>query len=373
MMRTTHSLCGDRGGFALPVAILVIVLLTAGIMGAFARAGAEARTIDNQQAQQLAFAVAAGGLEKFFAIGDTALKTLNMPGGTAQFRVWDVMPAVVLPNTKTFVVSATATTAAGPGRPAGSRTVAQIATRSGSTMQVLSAWTSLSGLDKNGSAGTINGFDAATVPCGDGTPKPGVAVPKDGYTQNGTGTVVFGTPAISEMGTQEQMKAQIKIDWPAISKPGASSMSPEIVFCGSGYGFNSAWGSCAAWPTLARFQDPDYWPVIVINGSSKLPGDGIGKGTLIVTGDLDLNGGDEWRGIIMVGGRITDNGSGHISGAVVTGLNVLLDPPHIVDKSSKANGTKEYLYNSCDVVNAASAGVRLVPVSNSWADNWSTW
>jgi hypothetical protein len=373
MMMTMPSLRTDRGGFALPVAILVIVFLTAGVMGAFARAGAEARTIDNQRAQQLAFAVAAGGLEKFFAMGDTSLKTLNMPGGTVQFRVWDVMPAVTLPSTKTFVVRATATTAAGPGRPAGSRTVAQFATRAGATMQVLSAWTSLSGLEKNGSAGKIDGFDSAPVPCGDGTPMPGVAVPKDGYSQNGTGTVVFGNPPVSELGTQSQMKAQIKIDWPSIANPGASSMSPDIVFCGSGYGFSSAWGSCGAWPTLTRFANPDFWPVIVINGSSKLPGDGKGKGTLIVTGDLDLNGGDEWSGIILVGGRITDNGSGHISGAVVTGLNVMLNPPHVVDKSSKANGTKEYLYNSCDVMNAASGGVRLVPVSNAWSDNWSTW
>lgn len=372
-MTITPGFRADRGGFALPVAVLVIAFLTAGVMGAFARTGAEARSLDNENAQQRAFAAAAAGLERFFARGDTTApaRSFTLSGHAIQVTIWDARPTVTLPNTKTFLVRATATAPGAGSRPGGTRTVAQFATRSGATMQVLSAWTSLSGLDKNGSSGKIDGNDYAVPSCGDGLPKPGVAVPTNGYSQNGTGDVVFGNPPVHEMGTQNQMKSQIHIDWPGIANPLAPKLAPDVIFCGTGYGFDARWGGCGTWPTLTQFQNPDYWPVLVINGSSKLPGDGKGKGTLIVTGDLDLNGGDEWRGIILVGGKITDNGSGHIAGAVVTGLNVMLNPPHVVDKSSKANGTKEYLYNSCDVMNAASGGVKLVPISNAWADNWS--
>jgi hypothetical protein len=369
-MKSPLRLRSNRDGFALPVAFLVVAFMTAGALGAFARAGSEARTIDNQQGQQKAFAVAAAGLEKFFAQTDTSIKSFIMPGGdTVYITVWDMTPTVNMPDTKTYLVRAIARTQGAGDRPSGSRTVAQFATRTGMTMQVLSAWTSLSGLWKEGSAGKIDGYDAASPPCGDGAPKPGVAVPTGGYTQHGVGTVVYGDPPVEEMGTQQEMASQINIDWAGMTDPLNPKLPPDVIYCAGGYGYSSAWAPCGSWPTLERFANPDYWPVIVINGSSKLPSNG--KGTLIVTGDLDLNGGDEWKGIILVGGRITDNGSGHIAGAVMTGLNVLLG--QTVGQSSKANGTKEYLYNSCDVMNAASGGARLIPISNAWADNWSAW
>jgi hypothetical protein len=113
----------------------------------------------------------------------------------------------------------------------------------------------------------------------------------------------------------------------------------------------------------------NYWPTIVINGSAALPSDG--RGTLIVTGDLTFGGGDEWDGIIMVGGAITDNGSGNIAGAVVSGLNVLKGMT--VGQSSKANGTKDYAYDSCAVANAAANQSRLVGQRNAWVDNWTNW
>ncbi|HEX2165878.1 MAG TPA: hypothetical protein VHG09_01450, partial [Longimicrobiales bacterium] len=68
---------------------------------------------------------------------------------------------------------------------------------------------------------------------------------------------------------------------------------------------------------------------------------------------------------------IVDNGSGNISGAVVSGLNVLKG--ETVGESSKANGTKDYTYDSCIVEAAANGMAKLVAISNTWADNLSTW
>jgi hypothetical protein len=372
-MMINSGLHGGRAGFALPMSILVIGFISAAVMAAFARSGAEIRIVDNQQAQQQAFALASAGLEEFFSMprlnpADTTLgRTYTYGAGNAVVRARVLRRRVVATDTAMFVVHALGTSRAGVGRPAGSRIVAQLAHYVGGTMQVLSSWTSLSGIDKQGSSGIISGFDQCTA-----TVLPGVAVPDGGYTQSGSGEPIKGEPPKDYMGTQEEMAAQIDIDWHGITNPAGPAITPDIVICKPGtYGYIDGWGPCGSWPTSAQFADPNFWPTIVVNGSlsPSLPADG--KGTLIVTGDLSLGGGDKWSGIIMVGGIITDNGSGLITGAVVTGLNVLKG--HTVGQSSKANGTKDYLYDSCAVEQAALRQGKLAQIANAWSDNWSAW
>lgn len=191
----------------------------------------------------------------------------------------------------------------------------------------------------------------------------------------GKDEALIGDPDVLEMGTRTEMASQIHIDWVNIVNPLAPAIGADIVVCLSGtYGFDPNWGPCESWPTSAQWSDyiaNDYWPTIVINGSSALPSDG--QGTLIVTGDLTFGGGDMWDGIIMVGGKITDNGSGNIAGAVVSGLNIKRpDPwPSTVGESSRADGTKDYTFDSCAVANAADGQSRLVQLSNAWVDTWS--
>src|SRR5687768_185717 len=63
-MRTLNN----RAGFALPMTILVIGFMTAGVLAAFARSGSEARLVDNERAQLTAFAVAEAGLQQYLAV-----------------------------------------------------------------------------------------------------------------------------------------------------------------------------------------------------------------------------------------------------------------------------------------------------------------
>jgi hypothetical protein len=233
-------------------------------------------------------------------------------------------------------------------------------------VDVHSAWTALSGLRKAGSSGSISGFDASSD-----TVLPGVAVPNGGYVQNGAGQPIKGDPPVLEMGTRQQMADQMNIDWEGIRHPTAPSITPEVTYCRPGtYSYDAARGPCGPFPSQSTFDaDTSYWPVIVINGSSALPSKG--RGFLIVTGDLTFGGGDKWDGIIMVGGKITDNGSGNIAGAVMSGLNILLGEN--VDESSKAYGTKDYVYDSAKVQAAAEGSSRLFAIPNAWTDNWLTW
>jgi hypothetical protein len=213
-------------------------------------------------------------------------------------------------------------------------------------MQVLAGWLALSGLQKNGAAGTLSGVDL----CHDSAAVAGVVVPVNpGYT--GSTAATAGSPAIDSIPPDS-----VHIDWNGIVNQGAITAALTI--------------PGAAWPTAAMtasYADTNstYYPVIRINGDYSLPSSGTGM--LIVTGNLTISGSTGWRGILLVGGDITSNGNNGITGATVSGLNVKLGT---YVPSSTANGTKTYQYNSCEVAKAAMGSGALVTLRNTWVDNW---
>ena len=92
---------------------------------------------------------------------------------------------------------------------------------------------------------------------------------------------------------------------------------------------------------------------------------------LIVFGDLRLNGsGAGWNGIILVGGRLRSDGTNEVQGATITGLNVKLG--YTVDDNdvNDLNGTKKYLYNSCNVKSAMNSMGALRVFQNTWANTF---
>jgi hypothetical protein len=230
-------------------------------------------------------------------------------------------------------------------------------------MQVMSSWTSLSGLNKTGASGDISGTDA----CGSGVVKAGAVVPSGQFS--GHSDALSGSPALDQSRSESALAADVKIDWAGITSAASPAINPDIILCRPAtYGYDAGRTPCGTFPAEAAFT-ADYWPTIIINGSSTLPADG--HGMLIVTGNLDLNGGDRWDGVILVGGIITDNGNGGVGGAVITGLNIKLG--WTVTPSSVAHGTKDYAYDSCKVANATNGMARLNGLPNAWMDNWSAW
>lgn len=364
----------NRNGFALPMVIMVIGFMTAGVLAAFARTSSEVVLVDNQRAQTASFAVAEAGLQQFMATAklpkddDYLAASYTYAGGSAQVTATQVRPERFKTDTTIWLIRSVGTMGAASGRPVGARTVAQLAYRVKGTMQALSSWTSLSGLRKNGASGDMSGSDA----CSDSTVA-GVAVPNGLLT--GKDDAISGDPDVLEMGTPAQMAAKINIDWVGIVNPANPAINADIIVCRSGtYGYDANLGPCGSWPTSTQwtnYRAQDYWPTIMINGSAALPSNG--QGTLIVTGDLTFGGGDRWDGIIMVGGKITDNGSGNIAGAVVSGLNMKRPAPwpSTVTESSRANGTKDYTFDSCAIENAANGQSRIIQISNAWIDTWS--
>jgi hypothetical protein len=353
-----------RSGFALPMAILMIGFMTAGLVAAFTRIEAESRTVDHLTSELEAFALAQTGLDRALAAGKTtpALDTVDLPGGAAVVQITLVRAAAnPTADTSLWLVRSTGrTTAHGAGRPSAVRTVAQIARRFPGSMHVVSAWTSLTGIRKNGESGVVSGVDAA----GQEDALPGVAVP----TFSGKTANVSGDPAI-EIADTASLATSLKLDWNGIINASDPAVRPDYVVCNPATpGYSAAYGPCGAWPASMG-----SWPVTLINGTRELNPAQSGSGTLIVTGNLILNGSFQWNGIILVGGKITSDGYNSVHGAVVSGLNWMMPTPPAgtLEESAIGNGNKNFRYHSTNVENAAAGLQRMQPLMNAWLDNWS--
>lgn len=352
----------DRRGFALPTAVLAIALITVAVAAAFTTLGGERRVNDNSKAQLAALALSETGLQLFMtnrtAMGFTTAPPaayestrVTMPTGYADVVLQLVRPALDTTMKPLYIVRShgVQTQRLQAWVPRAEHTVSQFAYWEDNPMQVLAGWLSLSGLQKNGAAGTLSGADG----CGAKSAVAGVAVPTvPGYSQNGGSPVPTGSPPIKDMGPASSMAGQVRINWRSIVN--GNAVIPDVSIPGD------------AWPS---FSDPSYWPVIMARGDFTLPGSG--RGTLIVTGNLTVSGSSSWDGVVLVGGTVTSSGNNDVEGATVSGLNVKLG--QTVPVSDVGNGTKTFLYNSCNVDAAMQKFRGLKALPNTWADNWATY
>ena len=359
----------QRRGFAIPTAVLVILVLTIMVAGGFSIVSAERRSVADQKSQISAFRIAEQGLEIYLIARDSlntagvlrcnpspcqhipAAKdsaSINVLGGVANVSLTMIRPPINNQSGLYVVRSRGIETAnAYNGSPQAVRTVAQYVLWEPLPMQVLAGWTALSGLQMNGNSGTIGGIDLCA---GVRDTIAGVVVPLNpGY--NGKTGNITGDPPIDTVTSDS-----VHIDWNSIIN--LNAITPTIVIPGGSF------------PTPAQFADTTFYPIIRVNGDLALPN--TGQGMLIVTGNLALNGNVGWKGVLLVGGVITANGvnGGHddgVQGAVVSGLNEKLG--QVVNKST-ANGTKAYNFNSCEVAKANRPAGALVTLRNTWVDNW---
>jgi hypothetical protein len=244
-------------------------------------------------------------------------------------------------------------------------------------VNVLSGWTSTSGLDKQGSSGTISGVDA----CGQKPAVAGIAIPDGDYGVNGNFTPA-GNPPVQYLGSQQATNDAVKVDWNGIVNSNRIQAD---------YTFANAAAAAAAWSSIDWGSGGLLkYPVVRVNDNFTLPSQG-GQGTLVVVGNLTMSGNNLWKGILLVGGQMTSNGNGTVTGATMSGLNTLLTTsgnPSQLDQAkalnpsanfvnnpanATANGTKTFQYDSCEVARAAGGLASYSVYPNAWMDNFVTY
>lgn len=357
---------GSRRGFALPLALVVFLVLAIGLTGSLAFATSERRVVDNTTLQEEAFFVAQDGLDQFLSnrsgLGLSGVPvapetvSISVRGGTANIVLEQVRPEVGGDPALYLIRSTGVIDGPRSWDPPSRRTVAQLAEWQETTMLPNAGWTSLTGLHKGGTSGTISGVDN----CGVSPSVAGISVPNPpGFSDSGNFDPE-GSPPLQEVPTVQELIDQIGLDWEGIVNQ--SSLIPDVVLPGG------------SWPS---FSDPDYWPVIHVTGDFSIPT--TGRGILVVTGGhLTVDGGKTWSGIVLVGEHLISNGNNTVLGAVFTGLDAMLqaDPQawaETLGQNSVGNGNKIYQYDSCIIESALESFGGLRVLSDTWMDNWPAW
>ena len=404
----------ERSGFALPLAIMVLALLTMGLVAGFAMSTSEQSATSSQRAQARAYSYAQMGLEAFLTNRKELTCTPSPTKGYTKAQAslcgfcpqcWlvngtgvngqvnanlDTLPTVAESVTVTFTsgkafvraipvwldtakgrgtyfITSTGTdnlsgiaTGSGATRTA-SRTVGVYVQWSKVTMNVMGALVSFSGVDKNGT-GDISGIDA----CGADTNVAGINVPaNESVTTAGNSFTPTGNPPYDTLQSFSQDSTNAKLDWAGVVSGSSLTADIDVI--------NAA---AANFPSTGVFSaDTNYWPVIHIhnkqasgwNGNFTLPWKG--RGLMVVDGDLTISGSNQWDGVILVGGQLTSNGNNVTSGTVMAGLNRLIGLSAAAVDDASLNGTKSYQYNSCSVRKATTSMARYTMLPNTWMDD----
>lgn len=374
----------NRFGFALPLVMVFLVVLSMAIAASLAASAAETQTSTAQRGQNRAYAVAEMGLQLFLVKRDSLCKSsgscltdptvtttsrdsvlVKTNGGYAVVLAEQLRPQIG--NTDTipalyFIRSRGVDSLSklrGMDTTSSVRSVGLTVAWATQTMKVNGAWTSLSGLNKQGTAGQIDGNDQ----CGRKQAVAGILVPKGDYVAS-AGFTPTGNPPLDTSKTLTQLESTVTIDWNNIINNNAMPADFEV--------------PPQSFPDASWFQaDTSRWPVIRVHTNGfALPN--AGRGIIIADSDFVISGSNMWNGIIMIGGKLTSDGNNTTSGATVSGLNYLLPgatPPGqgYINDDATANGTKSYVYNSCYVARAAMRLRHYVAYANTWIDDVPVW
>ncbi len=354
----------NERGFALPITIFIVTIVTIMLAAIFVRVSADRRMAESTGATVDAVAIAHSGLQRYFAHYDS-LVTRPTDGDSLRFNVTggyaDVVahfvrrPADTTENQMYVVRSMGRVIEPTEGaEPQAVRRVAQFAQwQTANIDDVVAAFTAPNGVRKipNGYI-EIWGHDQCATP---GPSKRGLRAPwgplPDPIPDSDIQGVAFppGAPSVWEGGNGYNVAAATDIDWPTIVSGG---FEPDF--------------------TSAQLQNWN-WSSQMIAGNLILQ-DTWGSGLLIVTGDLEFRGATvDWYGLILVGGEIRFNAATtFVRGLVVSGLDELLtgtNPP----RGDIGGTTIRIWYDSCHVADALRSLTGFTPISNAWVDNWATY
>jgi hypothetical protein len=365
-----------RGGFALPAALLSLVLVSALVAGALFVATEELRAGRGAGADQRALAAAEWALDRAIITWDSRRNVA--PVGRAD----TIAAEYGAPNDTTLVIAMrvqrravwmTATaTRGGDGRAIPARhTVAASLRLVNDPVPTSAALTSSGAVVVDGGVvdGRAAGESADSADCPESPSAAGIRVPDasrvtcPSCAASSSGSGVFGAPAIDSSGITDSTFAaavdatiaslvrRASIDLPAgtmTPRPTSADAS-----CDLADPFN--WGDpggaspCSSW-----------LPVIHVRGSVVLGAGAVGQGILVVDGSVRVEAGARFVGVVVARGDITVSGFGaEITGAVFAA-------PASAGAVSRITDGGSIRFEPCAVLRASIRTARLVRTPERW-------
>ncbi len=358
-------------GFALPITLFVVTLVTIMLTTVFVRVQIDHRIGQSSGDNVDALAVAQSGLHIYLGTAnfDACWRAVRpLDGDSIRINVndgyADVVANVVQKPADTlaawmYIIRST-------GRiieptqgsdPQAVRTVAQFAEWHTNTIDVLAAFTAANGLESPASSfnsGELKGNDQAPSGCKD----PNVSalrVPNNQDPASLPGFVLNGTlPYVVDAGSGQDLALLTRIDWLSTITGGVEA----------DYDYFKLWD--LSFPVMLVDAPSDT----VNFGTAYTPATGL----LIVTGDLVIEGGAylQFNGVVLVGGEIEfDAADQRFDGIVISGLNEQLGQNQ--DRGDQDGNFLDIDYNSYYVRQALQSLAGWAPVENGWVDNWASY
>ena len=354
---------GTQGGFALPAAVLGLVVVGVLVTGGFFIARQEQRIGSASENGTQAFYVAERGIAEVVVDWDMQIYGADSNWSTVTVAdttdegIWTV--DVTKMTDRLFLLesmgeaplaAAMAGGAVSDHRTA-SRSVGMIARIVTANIDPPAALTTRGDVSIRGTA-EVHGED--TDPSGWGDvcenfeqrDKTGVLVDTlSTVGTTGSGNVT-GVPAVEKSPdiTDETFTQFGELTWTDLVQM-ADKKLPGGVYNGMTPTLNAD-GSCNT-SDMMNWGDPSnpgapcgtYFPIIYIGGTISVQSDAVGQGLLLVEGDVDLRGGFVWHGIIIAQGAFETQGSGNRVLGGVMASNALLEDERLVGGSIVQNST----------------------------------
>lgn len=384
----------NRAGFALPVAILAIVVIGALIAGAFFASSQEFKVGRNTLSQQRAFSAAEYGIGAVvdtirgshvsgLNVGESVTTVASVTDSTpfATQRAYDTIRVTKLTSATTYataLVTSTGQLQDGAARRRSSMMLRFVYPN----MTMPGALTVNGGLTISGSS-QISGAD--NMPSGwGGCPQgnngvPGIAT-QPGVTINVNGSGCENLSCVTSPTGTRQLQTSTAADSSTYFNYGSATWTslvaaadirlttspdpaPTLNAANACDRTNTAnWGEPRRDAT-AVVACQNYYPIIYIDGTARQNSQGRGQGILLVNGDLILTGGFEFYGPVIVRGEVRSRGNNTIYGTLAS-ANVDLDG---VDSS--VNGNPTIMYSSCAISKATSGAAVAQPLTQrAWTE-----
>jgi hypothetical protein len=343
-----------RDGFALPLTVFVLTLITIMLAGIMVQVQVDRRIAESSGDVVDALAIAQSGLDRYMTHYDTMPNRppdgdslrINVTGGYADVIAHVAQrPADSLQGITYVVRSSGWLIRPTQGSdPQATRTVAQYAEWQYGTMKVIAALTAINDFKTGSGTLFFSGFDQ----CVPALPTvPGLRVPQ-GATPNPLGPPDV-IPFKVEIGNASDVADATDIDWTSV--------------------ITGNWN-----PDYTTLVNPLTWATYWISGDVTLT-DVTGTGLLVVGGELTTAGLlFDWQGAVLVGNKFTFLAdTTRIHGAAVSGLNQITGPSPTNGDWGPAGTHIEIEYYSCFVRQAFVPFSGFAPIPNGWMDNWAAY
>jgi hypothetical protein len=370
-----------RDGFALPFALLAMVVIGAIVTGGFYVASQEGRVSMSSDLGAQGLNAAEYGLETAFGTWtnstlwnatDPVLGGVFSDGGrelgTYQLTVLPVANNLYMIESEGQVIRGTRTATR---RVSGFVRTANVSLPYQSAMTVYgqleaSGNSTITGVDRCGADGTVPGIYARDESAITGLVQ--------GSGPNARERIVGEPEPVMEDATMTESTlndfGDIDVDGLIASATKIYTGDPAHPQGMAPATTTNSWGETVCDKTVEpNWGDPveadqpcsHYYPIIYSTGNMKLT-TGKGQGVLIVAGDLHIDGNIEFSGIVIVMGTFTMMGTGSkINGTVI------VQGDGSVDTLSIQEGDATVQYDSCVINEALNSNLRIRPLaSRSW-------